>query len=317
MADNVAGLQPVDLAQDALHHGRPLLHVVDGTRLFAEPLLPLPRLVIAGGGHVAVALAPIARAAGFAVTVLEDRPEYAQPERFPGAAVLCLEPSTGIAQLKPDTGTFVVIVTRTHETDLMACQASLQWPTAYVGMIGSRRKVAAVKQVLVELSDVRAERLQQLHAPVGLDIGAETPAEIAVSIVAELIAMRRGGTGLPLSAAPHSTHRTEGIACGDADTIDVWLALAQALREDASCALTTIVQVKGSTPRTSGASMLVYADGRCVGSIGGGKREAELQTIARSAIVTGLPILCRLAYTEEQDALCGGVAEVLIEPISL
>jgi xanthine dehydrogenase accessory factor len=167
--------------------------------LYLEPHHPPPRLVIVGAGHIARPLCQVGALLGFRVTVLDDRPEFATRERFPEAAEVrradFSEPLRGI----PVDGAWLVLVTRGHKYDFEVLRDVLRRaePPAYVGMVGSRRRTrAALVQLAAE--GIAAERLRAVHAPVGLDIGAETPEEIAVSIAAELVRLRRGGTGQSL-----------------------------------------------------------------------------------------------------------------------
>lgn len=163
------------------------------TQEFTRELLPTPRLVIAGAGHVAAALCPIGRAIGFDVTVVDDRPDMASEARFPGAELRVAPIEAELAGLPINEHTYVAIVTRGHRNDARALAAVVSRPAAYLGLIGSRRKIVAIFEELMRLGVAR-EALARVHAPIGLDLGAVTPAEIAVSIAAELIAVRRGAT---------------------------------------------------------------------------------------------------------------------------
>ncbi len=174
----------------------------DGARvvLYLEPHAPPPELVIVGAGHVARPLCQVGAMLGFRVTVLDDRPEFATRERFPDAAEVrpadFADPLRGI-RITPRT--FLVLVTRGHKYDFEALRGILLGPAlpAYVGMIGSRRRTRAALEALAR-EGIAAERLRAVHAPIGLDVHAETPEEIAVAIAAELVMARRGGTGQPL-----------------------------------------------------------------------------------------------------------------------
>ncbi len=179
-----------DLDDDPAAGGGPIC----GGRMevFIEPLDPSPHLYIAGAGHVGQHVARLASDVGFRVHVLDDRDEFANRERFPSAAsvdVVAVAPHLAAADISP--ASYVLIVTRGHAHDLEAMRALAGRDLRYVGMIGSRAKVAHVSGALVA-EGVSAEWLAAVHAPVGLGIGAVTPEEIAVSIVAELIAVRRG-----------------------------------------------------------------------------------------------------------------------------
>jgi len=164
----------------------------EGRNYFLECCLPLPRMIIAGGGHVSLALAQTAAAVGFETTVLDDRPEFAQPERFPWATQVSVVPDyqNCFAGCAPDARSYIVIVTRGHRYDAAVLSQALSTQAGYIGMIGSRRKRDEVYAVL-RTQGISEEALAKVFCPVGLDIGAETPEEIAISIVAECIAHRR------------------------------------------------------------------------------------------------------------------------------
>jgi xanthine dehydrogenase accessory factor len=158
--------------------------------VFVEPLIPAPPLVVCGGGHVAQALVPLARQVGFLPIVVEEAEEMATPERFPDAARIV--DSFDLRDWKDvplDGGSYVVIVTRDHAQDQALLEQLVGRELAYLGLIGSRRKIEMFKGRL-HARGVDKERFERLHAPIGLDIGAETPEEIAVAIVAELIQAR-------------------------------------------------------------------------------------------------------------------------------
>jgi xanthine dehydrogenase accessory factor len=165
--------------------------------VFVEPILPQPVLVIFGGGHISTALARIAHSAGFAVWVVDDREQFANRERFPMAEGIHTSFEGAFATLNPNASTYLVIVTRGHRDDLRVLEWAVGTGAHYIGMIGSRRKVLSVYQAL-ERQGIPPDKFEPVHAPVGLEIGALTPEEIAISIAAELIAVRRGAAaGLP------------------------------------------------------------------------------------------------------------------------
>ncbi|HEV3315641.1 MAG TPA: XdhC/CoxI family protein [Candidatus Angelobacter sp.] len=166
--------------------------------IFIEPVLPVSTLYIFGAGHVAWSLYKVARIAGFDVVVTDDREAYANRERFPEARdVYADEYERVVAQLAPNESSYIVIVTRGHRDDMRVLRWAADTPARYIGMIGSQRKVITTCKEL-EKEGIAAEKLARVYAPVGIDIGAITPEEIAVSIVAEMIALRRGSeTPLP------------------------------------------------------------------------------------------------------------------------
>jgi xanthine dehydrogenase accessory factor len=160
---------------------------------FTRILEPRPTLVIAGAGHVGAALADIASRAGFNVTVIDDRPDFVSPERFPSASHRIVgEIEAELTRYPITPHTYVVIVTRGHRRDGLALGAVVRSEARYVGLIGSKRKIVTIFEDL-HRQGVAREQLARVHAPIGLDLGAVTPAEIAVSIGAELIAVRRRG----------------------------------------------------------------------------------------------------------------------------
>lgn len=167
--------------------------------IFVEPILPQPTLYIFGGGHVSIALANAAHTAGFAIGVIDDREAFANAQRFPMATHIHTSFEEAFATLQPNASTYIVIVTRGHKDDMHVLRWAVSQPARYIGMIGSKRKVLSVYKALV-LEGVPAEKFGAIHAPVGLDIGALTPEEIAISITAELIAIRRNAAGLPHKA---------------------------------------------------------------------------------------------------------------------
>jgi xanthine dehydrogenase accessory factor len=169
-------------------------------------------LLIIGGGHIGKALATIGNLCGFSVEVVDDRPEYANAERFPEAdRISCGRFDEVLDGYPIDTNTYIVCVTRGHKHDETSLRLVASSDAAYVGMIGSKRRVRAVLQHLVE-DGLDRDAVARVHTPIGLDIGAETPEEIAVSIMAEIIQARRGGTGQPMREAKR---RRRGVAPAD------------------------------------------------------------------------------------------------------
>jgi xanthine dehydrogenase accessory factor len=166
----------------------------DGRAAVVEQMEVPATAIVCGGGHVARAVAPAALAAGFAVTVIDDREEFASPARFPGAKVILSPFDHALERAGVDDATYVVIVTRGHTHDIDVLVQALNTPARYIGLMASRRKRAKIVDALGE-AGFAAEALERVHSPIGLDIGAETPEELAVSIVAELIQVRAGKSG--------------------------------------------------------------------------------------------------------------------------
>ena len=159
--------------------------------IFIEPILATPTLYLFGGGHVSLSVSKVAGLAGFDIVVCDDRHAFANSERFPSAvATHSGDWEDFFAKIATNDLSYILIATRGHKGDLDCLRWAVSTHARYVGMVGSKRKLAEFFRVLAG-EGVRAERLEQVHSPVGLDIGALTPEEIAVSIVAELIAVRR------------------------------------------------------------------------------------------------------------------------------
>ncbi|MCS7222756.1 MAG: XdhC/CoxI family protein [Anaerolineae bacterium] len=183
--------------------------------LFVEVQHRRPHLIIVGAGHVAQPLARIGGLCDFYVTVLDDRPQFARLDRFPTADQVLAAPLQETMRRwaqegRLDQDTYIVLVTRGHQHDVDCLLEILDQPVAYIGMIGSQRRVRAVFQLLSEERGIPTEKFDRVHAPIGLDIGARTPAEIAVSIMAEIIRVFRGsGSGASLSdqRRPHRSPR--------------------------------------------------------------------------------------------------------------
>lgn len=205
----------------------------------------MERLILCGGGHVSLEVAHIAARLEFEVCVVDDRAEFANEARFPMARqVLCMPFPEALDRLGGGENDYFVILTRGHAFDRTCLEWVLGHRYAYVGMIGSKIKVATVMKALRE-AGIPQERLDGVRSPVGLAIGAQTPAEIAVSIAAQLVQerARRGPGAVP---PPEGA----GVLC-------------------------TIVEKSGSAPRGVGTWMLVRPDGACAGTIGGGAVEYQ------------------------------------------
>ncbi|HZT05424.1 MAG TPA: XdhC/CoxI family protein [Chloroflexota bacterium] len=167
--------------------------------VFHEIIEPRPQLLVVGAGHIAVPLARFGSQLGFEVVVVDDREKFANRERFPDAdRVIAAGFGETLRDYPINRSTFVVIITRAHTYDEESLRLILGRPTAYLGMIGSRRRVQTVLRTLAA-EGYDHDVLGSVRAPIGLDVGSETPEEIALSIIAEVVAVRRGGTGVPLS----------------------------------------------------------------------------------------------------------------------
>jgi xanthine dehydrogenase accessory factor len=158
--------------------------------VFIEPILPQPVVILFGGGHISAAVAKAAHSVGFGVGVVDDREAFANSQRFPMAQQIYTSFDESFQKLKPNGSTYLVIVTRGHKEDMRVLAWAVRTRARYVGMIGSKRKVLSVYKAL-EKEGYRAEEFERVYAPMGLEIGALSPEEIAISIVAELVAIRR------------------------------------------------------------------------------------------------------------------------------
>lgn len=297
---------PMEARIDAkgLSYASASLKEAEGELEVTIPYMPEERLILLGAGHVGRAVCALAARCGFQVTVCDDRPDCCSPALLPDAArFLCGSFEASIQALCLTPSDYVVIVTRGHAHDRECIKAILPgvWP-AYVGMIGSRRRVGLLME---ELSGdgYPEERLRAICSPIGLPIGALTPEEIAVSILAEVISYRR----LPELARGRVMNRSDSEA-------DMLRYLAAS---DGPMAVATLIEASGSTPRKAGACMAVRPDGSITGTIGGGSAEARAIRKALDLIGSG-----RYTVLEEDLAagpediegmVCGGRMRILIE----
>lgn len=197
----------VSAARDALEHRRSRMYSIHATPeggeirgiqggeidIFVEVMATALSLVIAGAGHIAQPLAALGTLLGFDVTVIDDRPEFANSERFPDAqAVITEDFVTGLRSVRLDRDAYVVLVTRGHAHDAACLRHVLSHETAYIGMIGSKMRIRTVFEQL-NREGIPAADLRRVYAPIGVDIGSHTPPEIAVAIAAEIIQVHRGG----------------------------------------------------------------------------------------------------------------------------
>ncbi len=284
-----------------LESGYPMMFM-DGKYLL-EPYFPSPKLIVFGGGHIAKPLSLYATRAGFEVTVIDDRPAFANVARFPDARrVICENFIKSFEMISFNNSVFVAIITRGHRHDMDCLKAVLNHEVAYVGMIGSKRRVRDTKNQLLR-EGYAPEVVEGIMAPIGLDIGAVTPDEIAFSIIGELIKQRRMGMSKKTNWPEFDLEVLEELSKSDSSPK----------------ALVTIIATKGSVPRKAGAKMLVFDDGRIVGTIGGGCSEGEVIVNARRILKNGGYMVHRVDMTgdiaEEDGMACGGIMDVLIEPL--
>ena len=181
-----------------IHGNNEIVSMKDDTEFFIEAYTTPPQLVLCGGGHVSKAIAPIAKTLGFRIFVTDDREEFANPDRYPEADLLVVDnPEHAIPKLPVNPNTFIIIATRGHRYDNVALEAAARTPAKYVGLLGSKRKAILIYEDLIRAC-VPIDRIREIRSPVGLDIHGRTPEEIAVSIIAEILMFRLGGTGQPM-----------------------------------------------------------------------------------------------------------------------
>lgn len=276
---------------------------VGGVSVFAERFGAGPRLVVCGGGHVAVAVVEMAKLLDLPVTALEDRREYADALRAAGAdCVRCGPFAEELTKVSGGAETYFIVVTRAHAYDLDCLKVILQKPAAYVGMMGSRGRAGLVRRQLLEAGADPA-RVERLHAPIGLAIGARSAQEIALSILAQIVEIKS------------SRQLTEGF------TPEMITALEECAAAGEAAALATIVRRHGSTPRELGAKMLVRADGSAVGSVGGGMMEHRARQLAGEMLagreaspqLASYDLDALLASEDAALAACGGSMELLLQ----
>lgn len=286
-----------------------LEHSYEKGRILIEPYFPEPKLIILGGGHIAKPLVEFGSKLGFHITVIDDRPSFANRERFPEAEeVICESFEKCFQHIKLNMSSFVVIVTRGHRHDLICLKQVLKYKTAYVGMMGSKHRVGIVKENLFN-EGFFIEEVNSLHAPIGLNIGALTPEEIAISILSEIISVKRFG--------PNNVDAKIYKKSGRCLEFDMEVLEELTKDSDEPRAIVTVISTKGSVPRHAGAKMIVWSYGRILGSIGGGCCEAEAILAARDIIKEGGYKIINIDMTnsdaENEGMVCGGTMQILIE----
>jgi xanthine dehydrogenase accessory factor len=273
--------------------------------VLVEPFMPKPRLIIFGAGHVSKPVAEFASRVGFSVTVIDDRTFFANQTRFPEAdRIICedFEKSFDLIDFKKSD--FVTVITRGHRYDGVVLREVLKHDLSYIGMIGSKRRVKAMMEELIA-EGFSKEKLDSVNSPIGLDIGAVIPDEIAISIIAQLISYKNKG-------AQNKYGKDFILPEFDAEVVETISQESIIPRS-----LITILSSKGSVPRKAGAKMVAYLDGSTIGSIGGGCSEAAVITKARNLMLDKGFFIEHVDMTgdvaESEGMVCGGVMEVLVE----
>jgi xanthine dehydrogenase accessory factor len=265
-------------------------------RFYIERLTDAPRLIILGGGHISAPLVQIGKLLEFEVTVVDDRPEFANNSRFPIADhILCMDYDKAFEVLPEYKNSYYVVVTPGHKKDLQCVTHILNRSYAYVGMIGSRGKVARVHKSLLEMH-YPEEKRKELHAPIGLKIGGQTPAEIAVSIAAELVQER--------NLTPTGTIEKD--------------ILQEIRNAKEPMILTEIISKTGSSPRGNGSRMLVLGDGTIRGTIGGGSVEYAAIQRSQTMLQAGENFAVEEYILSDAEGatlgmVCGGNIKVMFE----
>ena len=273
---------------------QPLPCVIDD--VLCERITTPPELILCGAGHVSVHTAKIAKLVGFSVTVIDDRAEFANRDRFPDADRILVTPFEEALETIRSSNAYYVIVTRGHRDDQTCLGRILTLPFAYCGMIGSRTKTQIVFDEMRRLGFSEAQ-IARVHAPIGLPIGAQTPEEIAVCIVGEMIREK------------NSTRRGSEWDAALCDAI---------LHAKKPYAMVTLIDKHGSAPRAAGARMIVFPDGTIVSSIGGGFGEFEASQHAVRMLREGVKqtrYTCRMNNTDaaKSGMICGGTIDILIQ----
>lgn len=282
------------------HSGHPAAGVltIAGRSVYRECLVQEPEVVICGGGHISMELAQLADYMQYPYIILDDREEFCCRERFPGAKELLCGPfSENLQTHSFSADAYYIIVTRGHAADLECLRLILKKPAGYIGMIGSRGKVAKTMTALRE-EGYPEEALKKVHAPIGLAIGGQTPKEIAVSILAQLIQTKNSG---------------DQAVCLDREFVKLLSAGEPGI-------LVTVTGKRGSAPRGVGSRMIVGPDKITGGTIGGGMVEYEAEKKARELLAEagGLPVLTETYLVNESSAAalgmwCGGEVDVCFE----
>ena len=281
------------------------MSIVEGKQVYSEVIGHEKKLVICGAGHVSMAIIQMGRMIGLSVTVIEDRTSFADTARRQGAdTVICDTFENGLAQIPGDEDTYFVIVTRAHRWDRECLRIISGKPNAYVGMMGSKRRVGLVLDSLRK-EGVPEEFLNRVCTPIGLRIGAETPEEIAVSVMAQIIEVK---------------NRDKRSFAYSREMMDAILGLRHSETGSLRKVMATIIRRRGSAPRDVGTKMLILEDGSCVGTIGGGYAEAVIIEDGRKMFTEEprpriLEVSLHADLAEDEGMICGGELEVFMEPL--
>ena len=261
-----------------------------------ERITTPPHLILCGAGHVSVYVAKIAKLVGFKVTVIDERKDFANRDRFEQADQILNLPFDEALDQIDSPNAYYVIVTRGHKDDQLCLEKIVNKPFTYCGMIGSHAKTKIVFEHMIA-NGFSKEKLETVHTPIGLPIGANTPEEIAVCIAAELIQVKN---------AKNRGSEWDTALCKAIDSLHEPYAMV------------TLISKKGSAPRSTGARMIVKKDGTIISSIGGGFGEFEASHFAVDMLNNGPKAkryTCRMNNTDaaQKGMICGGVIDILIQ----
>lgn len=270
-------------------------------RYYIEFIRNVYNVVVCGAGHISMSIIQMCKMLDLPVTVIDDRITFINNAIKEGAdKVICKPFEEALSEIKGDNGTFFIVVTRGHRYDQECLKSIIQKENAYVGMIGSKLRVKKVLDYLEE-DGIERDKLDKVYTPIGLKIGAETPAEISVSIMAEIIEVKNKVKG----TSTYSKELMDGVL---GDTY-----------KDIPKAMITLVSRKGSAPRDVGTKMLVLKDGTLIGTIGGGCVESNIRQTAFSCMDNHETKLVKVDMTgveaEDDGMVCGGIVELFVEPI--
>lgn len=270
-------------------------------KIYIEFLRKEYNVIVCGAGHISISIINMCKLLELSVSVIDDRLTFINNAKMAGANYVICEPfDKALDRITGNNGTFFIIVTRGHRYDQICLQKIIEKENAYIGMIGSKVRVRKVLDHIEEKGVLR-EKLNKVYTPIGLNIGAETPQEIAVAIMAQIIEVKNKEIG----------------SCNYSD--ELLYGIMDEKTKEIPKALVTIVSRKGSAPREVGTKMVVFKDGTMIGTIGGGCVEASIRQTAFQSIESGKCYLVQVDMTgreaEDEGMVCGGIVEIYVEPI--
>ncbi len=278
---------------------------IDGAGVYTEITGHIKQMVVCGCGHVSIPLIKLAKSVVFYIIAIDDRPEFVKNALEAGADEGMAKPfDEALNNIEGDIYTYYVVVTRGHHWDELCLRMICLKPHAYIGAMGSKKRVDIVRKNLKN-AGIDKDIITNIHSPIGLKIGAETPEEIAVSIVAEIIEIK---------------NRNKDIVFPP-DILSEILGTGHTPPYEGRMILSTIIKRSGSAPREAGTKMLYTADNRTVNTIGGGLTEAKIIEKSRELIKEGSfkPIILHLALKADEASIegevCGGELDVLMEEV--